>query len=305
MKMQIEVEVNPSKNNDALALLVPEPPRLPTQTLLGVDFPSQMKFDYVSESVSNQKAYLIDAIPLEPFRLSFHFEVDQNPILNDTNDAIFTRFRNVYTSPDHHLGKRVTESMEKIDSEEKTLNKLLGLVSGMFGYGEKNDDLDLPTFFDTKTIGNCIDINTVLLSSLYCTDIPSAYMAGYYFSEAKKYAISDGMHCWISTKIENKVSHWDIAQSLINDVEYPVEGLNPFGGLRVAFSYGRGLRFMTRWGEAKSISHFAKPHWIYPDMSTKEARIEVRLIDISEDKKSNIVATGSLDHHITAETNTY
>lgn len=299
MKMQVKVVVRPQRNNDALALLVPEPPSLSTQTLLGVEFPSYMEVDHLTESVSNQNAYAIDAMPSEPFRISFNFESHNHPVLNDTNKAIFTKFHNSYTSPDHHLGTRVTESMDKLDSEEKTLKKVLSLVSGMFSYGDKNDAFEFPTFFDTKTPGNCIDINTVLLSSLYCTDIPGAYMAGYYFPEVKNDSISDGMHCWISTNVNSKLAHWDVAQSLINDVEFPIEGLNPFGGARVAFSYGRGLKYLTKWGESRSISHFAKPHWIYPDMSVKEANIEVRLTNISEDITSSLVTPGSVEQLLT------
>ncbi len=246
-----------------------------------IDLPKQLRVGVVSETVSSQPALVIEDIPIDPFSIQFGFALCNEPDLVDRNEAVFTRLDNPFTAADQHLSEHVSNSLDNNLNNKKALEALLRLVPCMFNYSDKKGTLNLPAFCDLKTHGNCIDINTVFLSSLYCAEIRSAYLAGFFFSEVIEEKVANGMHCWMSTWLDDKISHWDIAQSLINNVNYPMEGLNQFGGLRVAFSYGRGLEFSTKWGKTRPISHFAKPHWLFLGLSVQEANIEVRLMDLS------------------------
>ncbi len=276
--MIIEMTVSPCSDigHKPIALLVPEPPDTRLQRFIKAASPDVEVAKRIRERESDQWAYTLWEGLQNEISLRFFFREGLSELEN--KGPVFHRFDNSYTRADKALQSCLAKLVSDCVSEEDIVTALVDFIWSRFDYGPKNDALRYPAYFDQLAIGNCIDINTYLLSALYWCDIKSAYLAGYFFPNSTPGDQADGMHCWITTLIGNVISNWDIAQGLIEGLPSPVERLNPVGGCRAAFSFGRGLVFNTLWGATAPISHFARPQWLHRDLSVQEAEVSTRLI---------------------------
>lgn len=143
-----------------------------------------------------------------------------------------------------------------------------------FQYGPRSADIAVDALSLGMLIGNCIDINQVLLHALRRADVKSAYLAGYYFAAPDQPA--DGMHCWVATLTEAGYREWDVAQAL----QAGTTQVSPFTGdgrgARVVVSHGRDLAYSVD-GVTYHLDHLVQPHWLLPDGTTQMARVTTTL----------------------------
>ncbi|MVA97874.1 hypothetical protein GN330_11520 [Nitratireductor sp. CAU 1489] len=264
--MIVTLRIDPDERAAAaIGLLVPEPPNTVHQTLVGFCAPCPLPYQIVRESQSSQRAYLFEGDFRANHEFSFHFAAGTEAGKTDE----FADFDNAYT-------RLVGDLSEFLDLDGRAGaadgdEEIVEAVARRFSYGGQNPDLARPATFCGIRSGNCVDINTALLACLRAAGRRAAYFAGFYFGQNRTGCRADGMHCWIATGTAARRSDWDVAHCLKAGLARPVPGLNPLGGVRAAFSHGRGLVFETGTARLPAISHFTRPRWLLPDGSLPEA----------------------------------
>lgn len=274
--MIIELTVVPIREKSAsvVGLLVNEPPNTHRQTFVGLVTTSH-DYEIVSEETTGQRGYLFRGDFTKPRTLEFHFIRRAA----ERQAQIFTEFDNEYT----HLDISVPAlcSGLSIDSANGSVHAIASAIARKFEYGPKNPTLCTPRLFPGVTVGNCIDINTLFLACLRIMNHKAAYLAGYYFQPVVSGSAAQGIHCWVAVDDCGKQQDWDIAQCLQAGLDAPSHAPEPLGGIRAAFSYGRGLRFTNADNRLPPINHGARPHWLMADGSVVEATVESKLLQIS------------------------
>lgn len=260
--MIIEVTVAPSSTTPPDSkLLVPEPPNTSNQRYVGLEAPCRLSRRILTEKNSGQLAYLFDGDFRSGARFMFHFA----PGCTTEQSEIFVDFDNLYTRLNGELGPFL-----QLNDQHPGARDIVRAVQARFRYGPRNSKFETPATFCGTDTGNCIDINTILVACLRSAGIETAYHAGFYFEKNLPGSQADGMHCWVSTRDREAKSDWDIAHCLRARLDMPVSALNPLGGVRATFSYGRGLAFVGDIS-VPIISHFAQPHWVDPSGAAHEA----------------------------------
>lgn len=107
------------------------------------------------------------------------------------------------------------------------------------------------------TPGSCVDINTYLVASLRAAGFEAAYFYGYFFPQERGGLTDDG-HCWVTTRLEGEVLHWDIAHHLKAGLGPTRAGLNPRPGARVAVTHSLGHRY-TSGGREIALKVLGEP----------------------------------------------
>lgn len=90
--------------------------------------------------------------------------------------------------------------------------------------------------------GSCVDINTYLVASLRAAGYEAAYFYGFFFPQERGGMTDDG-HCWVTTRLDGALQHWDIAHHLKAGLGATRPALNPRPGQRVALTHSMGHRF--------------------------------------------------------------
>ena len=260
-------------------LLVPEPPNTVHQTFVGLEAPCALLYKPIRELHSSQKAYFFHGdfagvVSAGELNFSFHF----GPGHHVNRSDVFEDFDNCYTRLAGDVFEFLDIRQDAGQSCHAGVHRIVEAVQGKFRYGPRHQDLLIPRTFCSVEVGNCIDINTVLLACLRRTGHHAAYLAGVHFSANDVGAIADGIHCWISTCEDGVQRDWDVAHCIRGHLNTPVDALNPLGGARAAFSYGRGLVFTDAGRSLSAMSHFARPHWVFADGSVQEAETSAELI---------------------------
>ncbi len=265
--MIITLRIDPDERSSAaIGLLVPEPPDTVHQTLVGFCAPCPLPYRIVRESQSGQRAYLFEGDFRASLEFSFHFAAGTGTVKTDE----FADFDNAYTRLAGDLSEFLALERPACAAGHGD-DDIVAAVARRFSYGGPNPDLARPATFCGVRSGNCIDINTALLACLRAAGRRAAYLAGFHFGRNRAGCRADGMHCWIVTETAGRRFDWDVAHCLIAGLARPVAGLNPLGGVRAAFSHGRGLVFETAKARLPAISHFARPRWLLADGSLPEA----------------------------------
>jgi hypothetical protein len=263
--MIVEVIVAPSSTTPPDSrLLVPEPPNTADQRYVGLEAPCTLSRRILTEKNSGQIAYLFEGDFRSGARFMFHFA----PGCTAEQSEIFVDFDNLYTRLNGDLGPFLHLSNRVPDARD-----IVRAVQARFKYGQHNPKFNTPATFCGADTGNCIDINTILVACLRSAGIETAYHAGFYFDQNVPGSQADGMHCWVSTMDEGAKSDWDIAHCLRARLDTPISALNPLGGVRATFSYGRGLAFVGEVSVTPIISHFAQPHWVDSTGAAQEAEV--------------------------------
>ncbi|PSM19776.1 transglutaminase domain-containing protein [Nitratireductor sp. StC3] len=265
--MIITLRIDPHERAAAaIGLLVPEPPDTVHQTLVGFCAPCPLPYRIVRESRSGQRAYLFEGDFGASLEFSFHFAAGTGTVKTDE----FADFDNAYTRLAGDLSEFLALERPACAAGHGD-DDIVAAVARRFSYGGPNPDLARPATFCGVRSGNCIDINTALLACLRAAGRRAAYFAGFHFGRNRGGCRADGMHCWIATETAGRRCDWDVAHCLIAGLARPVAGLNPLGGVRAAFSHGRGLVFEAATTRLPAISHFARPRWLLADGSLPEA----------------------------------
>ena len=275
--MIVKMEIDPPLTSNMSRLrgvLVPEPPNTDDQCFIGLEAPCALDYALLSEANSGQHAYLFSGDLTEGKTFYFHFSQPQQ-----TNRAdIFQDFDNVYTQLRGDLLDFLQPEISQSAMEKISIDDTIDAIQQKFDYGERADDLETPTTFCGIKSGNCIDINTMLYACLRELGHTTSYLIGFHFAENAAGLEADGVHCWVATEDRRDCRYWDIAHCLRAGLEHPIASLNPLGGFRVAFSYGRGLRFVLDGQSLDPISHFGRPHWFFSDGRLIEADIRTHLV---------------------------
>ncbi len=271
--LRMEIEAPPVGAPEPLGLLVPDPVDTAEQQFLRLEAASAWDLEGIPSLNSSQRAKWMRRIPAELTSLDFVFRPNQAR----ARDHLFRRFDNRFTRAPQDLKSAVTVALCCVPEGVERLRRVVDFVAAQITYGPRNLDYETPKLACGMARGNCIDINTILLAACYVAGIEASYRAGFYFQRQQVGATADGMHCWISTRIDGTEQHWDIAHCQQSGLARVRPGLNPAGGLRMTMSYGRGLVFGLGGLTTEPISHFAKPHWVYENGSVAEAQVTVRL----------------------------
>lgn len=266
--MIVDVNVRPfeHKGEIPIGLLVPEPPNTHHQQLVGMEMPCGTSFEILRELNSSQLARLFRVGSRTDLTFSFHFAAGRDQSSAD----IFADFDNPYTRIDGDV-LAFLELASRPSKISVQAEDVVQAVQRKFHYGPRNKTLAMPTMFCGVETGSCLDINTLLVACLTSSGIPASYQAGYYFTPIGTLYEPHGMHCWVSTQSGDRRSDWDIAHCIQANLEPPVDSLNPKGGIRAAFSFGRGLRFLGKDVRVEPLNYFADPYWVFEDGGHVEA----------------------------------
>lgn len=264
------------KLDESRGLLIPVPPATSHQEFLGLSLPPSWEKRALSETFSNQGAWLVTAMrdKADPPRLTYRFRLREG----DVRQEHFRPFDNPWARPSEDLRRQAREVAAGAGSTRARIDSLVAFTARHFDYGPRSHfgegDDAIPSLQCDLTTGNCVDINTFLLGALYAVDIPATYYAGYYF-EAGAEPIADGMHCWIATLCDGQLLEWDIAHHLKRGLDPVAPALNPVPGTRVAVTFGRGLAYPIE--NLSPFGHLVQPHWIPPKGKASLASITARM----------------------------
>ncbi|MFQ5783785.1 MAG: transglutaminase family protein [Alphaproteobacteria bacterium] len=265
---RIRVILNdPGPFGEALGLLAPIPPDTPHQRRVRIALSSGCEYTRITAANAPQSALWITAVADAAADAIFHF----TPGAAEPVDTMFERLDNRFTRPPPALGAVIGALVEAARNDREKVRRIVDFTVERYRYGAGNPAGDEPALYCGVATGNCIDINTFLLSAFYAAGIPAAYCAGYFF-EADRPPVADGMHCWITTLADGVVEDWDIAHHLKRGMRPVLPGLNPIPGSRYAMSVGRGLRFAIA-DTVVEIGHLAQPLWILSGGKTRIADI--------------------------------
>jgi|GEM_PF-522811 hypothetical protein len=265
---------NIPKHKDDLGLLIPVPIDTAEQhfeTFVGLE---GFETREVKADNSEQTALFLPGPIAEPFEYGMVFSDGQGEAPAD----FYQRFDNKYTQASDDLRTYIAELIADSTDEAETVRRLVDYATSKFEYGSRNMGLESPQLICEIARGNCIDINTLLVSSLYSVGITTAYVAGYYFEGAIK-PETTGMHCWVVTRIGGVDLYWDIAHHLKRDIRTVAPGLNPVPGARFAISRGRGLQFTVFPDAVVQTSHLIQPRWVQTGGKTDIASVKAVLTD--------------------------
>lgn len=123
------------------------------------------------------------------------------------------------------------------------IEAMVARVTSLFVYGHTDDRFydhadAMPQLCDITT-GSCVDINAYLVAALRAAGVEAGYVTGYFIPRERRDHTTD-MHCWVVTRAEGVVQHWDIAHHLKMGTRDVAPGLNPKPGVRVAMAHSMG-----------------------------------------------------------------
>lgn len=256
-------------------LLTPRPCADGQHDFIGVEFDGVRQVKELSARQSSQRAYLLkplaaDSAPL----IRYHFESANSSLAEDFWQLADNRFTRASVA----LAQQARQLTKGLDSQTAQLQSLIAAAAEQFQYGHAetrfNDEHNFVPQLCCTSKGSCVDINTWLIATSRSLGIAVQYLAGYWFHPEKQH--TNDMHCWLVFKLDQQIVHWDLAHHLKYGVAPLAAGLNPAGGRRLPMSFGRGLEFVTPYGDV-TLSHFSEPEWINPQghFSKQPMRIEI------------------------------
>jgi hypothetical protein len=273
--VRIAIPKSPSKPDPA-GLLVPIPPNAAHQRLTSMTLSEGAPPTRLTSLDGAQDAWFFPETTGTGRTIEYQF------IAGDGHSPAhhFDLPDNRYTLASPELKDAIIKLTKDAADQQDALWRVIKFTTPMFDY-----DHPPVKFYDGRddvplllccTKGSCSDINTFLISSLRVIDVPCTYYAGYFFPAQKPPSVT-GFHCWVSTLAEGRHEDWDIAQHLICGTQDVEPELNPqIPGVRLAMSYGRGLRFALP-GQEVMLAHLAYPMWVFPDGSYLPSDAEATL----------------------------
>ncbi len=120
------------------------------------------------------------------------------------------------------------------------LDAIVAHVHGLFTYGHPEERFydsteEIPQLCNITT-GSCVDINAYLIAMLRGAGYEAGYVTGYFIPAEKQTHCEDG-HCWVVTRHDEQIEHWDIAHHLKLGASPVAPGLNPKPGVRVPMAH--------------------------------------------------------------------
>ncbi|MEL6417444.1 MAG: transglutaminase domain-containing protein [Pseudomonadota bacterium] len=180
-----------------------------------------------------------------------------------------------------HRDSRYTRAADDLAADARRFSNaedLVAYVTGLFTYGHVDkrfyEDRDAMPQLCAMTTGSCVDINAYLVAAARAAGIEAGYVTGYFIPAEKRTSTTD-MHCWVATRQNGGVQHWDIAHHLKMGTRDIQPSLNPKPGVRVAVSHSMGW-FVPELGmmDAKLL---AEPVWILEDGSFERPALTIKL----------------------------
>lgn len=167
-----------------------------------------------------------------------------------TPGAYPDRLFNVHPSRHTRAARALIDEATAIGADLPPAERAIAIAratADRFTYGHPTERFtdghtEIPALGCDVTVGSCVDINTYFLAALRAVGIEAAYVTGFFFPAEKQGACEDG-HCWVLTRIDDKVAAWDIAHHLKMGTREILPALNPKPGFRAACFSGMGLTF--------------------------------------------------------------
>lgn len=261
MKLEVTLE-SPEGVEPPAFLLVPVPPPNSENRLIGIESNIYGSGVEVQAINSCQKAMAFEVADRRDAKIAYHFRTGDEDLANEFFLPVSSHLNN----PSEELKNYVEKITENCCCQQDKLQKLIDITSELFDY----DHIDEPFYHGEErmplitvlTKGNCADIHGFMLSCMYSIGINGNYLSGFYFEEGESTA--RGFHCWLSSKIEERIQYWDVSQFVMHKVKQVKAGLNPLGGSRIALGVGRGLEFDIG-GMPVCLKQFGHPVWIHRD----------------------------------------
>jgi len=152
-----------------------------------------------------------------------------------------------YTTPADDLAQASRELARAAGGGMAGIAALVAEAEARFAYAHPdvrfNDGTEaVPYLSCGLTPGSCVDINTYLVASLRAAGFEAGYVYGYFFP-AEKGGVTDDQHCWVVTRHDSAVQHWDIAHHMKAGLGPTRPALNPRSGWRVALGHSMGHRY--------------------------------------------------------------
>ncbi|MDZ7710752.1 MAG: transglutaminase-like domain-containing protein [Roseovarius sp.] len=173
-------------------------------------------------------------------------------------EVIFTPRATRYTIPADDLAQASREAARAAGGGMDGIAALVAEAEARFAYAHPehrfNDETDaVPYLACGTTPGSCVDINTYLVASLRAAGYEAGYVYGYFFP-TETGGVTHDNHCWVVTRHEGRVQHWDIAHHMKAGLGPTRAGLNPRPGWRVALGHSMGHSYGQDVARLKLLS---------------------------------------------------
>jgi hypothetical protein len=162
-------------------------------------------------------------------------------------EAMFAPRATRYTTAADDLARASREIARAAGGGAAGIAALVAEAEARFAYDHPevrfNDGTDeVPYLTCGLTPGSCVDINTYLVASLRAAGFEAGYVYGYFFP-AEKGGVTDDSHCWVVTRHDGAVQHWDIAHHMKAGLGPTRPALDPRPGWRLALGHSQGHRY--------------------------------------------------------------
>jgi hypothetical protein len=171
-----------------------------------------------------------------------------------------------------HTLRQAFSDLHLDTDQNQMLLRIVDCISRKFNYqsGFRNDE---PLTCNVLT-GNCLSINSALISLARLANVKTAYYIGYFFENGRRSLVTDDWHCWVSTLTSRGYESWDIAHHLKREMRRLGPALNPIPGVRFAMSVGRNLAFSLPFTRL-DVEHLCEPRWVFHDNHSQRCRVRV------------------------------
>jgi transglutaminase-like putative cysteine protease len=288
----VEVEIEDVRESSAAAgLLVPVPPNTGLQSTISVELPSGWRSRLVRSDDGAQQAYFVEELSDSRAAVTYNLQLSET-----TPVTPFISSRRTPTLP-KAVSRRITQVLTAATTPREKEQAIIRFALEHFRYGDRaRVDVGEQLSCSVAT-GNCLDINGFLIDAFALAGVPCCYYAGYFFPDAGP-DVSDGMHCWLCTSVNDDHHYWDVPYTLKAGKAALYEGLGPIPGTYVSMSAGHGIRFALGLGNVE-LPFLACPVWIHQDCSAVTASTTARLLSRSSSRpgagRASAKETGTCD----------
>ncbi|MBE0453686.1 transglutaminase domain-containing protein [Roseovarius autotrophicus] len=195
-------------------------------------------------------------------------------------EAVFAPRVTPYTIAAEALAQASVEAAHASGGGMAGIAALVAEAEARFAYAHPehrfNDGTEAVPYLSCGTTpGSCVDINTYLIASLRAAGYEAGYLYGYFFP-AEKGGVTHDMHCWVVTRHDGDVQHWDIAHHMKAGLGPTRAGLNPRPGWRVALGHSMGHVYQ-QGGEALRLKLLVEPVAVTGGGTCRDVAIVARL----------------------------
>ena len=182
---RVDVSIEQAAPDAGAILIFPKPFQYWNQRFVSLDLENLDLVAEVQASNSNQNAYI--AKPSNGAGISIGYGVKLEEA--EVTPSVWNVESNRYTTADLELVNLARDIASDAKTEANKVRALIEYAAKMFGYDHPEehfyDGMDKVPAVCGTTKGNCVDINTFLLSAALSLGIKGQYIAGFWFHPDK------------------------------------------------------------------------------------------------------------------------